>query len=371
MYLAMAVLAILVTRTRARVLVRGRALPAILIVGAVGTLLFWGRRARAVGPARPVRVDGDRGDFRVHGVLAAARRDLHDRAGAPALRPDRAREPSGHDRGRRCRPCDGRARSTRATCSPPPPPSSSSSPWGPRAPYRRRSSLRSEAPVSPPLSAGAPHLPPPTVPLARGRPRPARDDRRHARRLRLQERRRGGGGARAPRELLRLLHTSPWPRSPSACSSSSPGALMRVAGGEPRAGRAAAPRPARRRRGGGGRRPGRGPPLGTLDGALRPAINKVGIELLVRPRAGGAAVVRQDGDRGVRRARRAGPGVGRHPRGGGVGRGQRGDRGRGRRGLRGVGRPGAGPAALTTWTCSGPPCARARCRTERRSRPST
>ena len=41
MYLAMALLAVLVTQTRARVLVRGRALPAIFAAGAVGTLLFW------------------------------------------------------------------------------------------------------------------------------------------------------------------------------------------------------------------------------------------------------------------------------------------------------------------------------------------
>ena len=41
MYLAMALVAALVTQTKARVLVRGRALPAILAVGAAGTLLLW------------------------------------------------------------------------------------------------------------------------------------------------------------------------------------------------------------------------------------------------------------------------------------------------------------------------------------------
>ena len=107
MYLALAAVAVLLTRTRAGSLARGRSLPALLARVRAGNVPVLGGRPHGdLGAARALRLDGARRDAHTDRVLAAARRDLHDRAGAAALRADRPRQPARRHRRRPRRPLD-------------------------------------------------------------------------------------------------------------------------------------------------------------------------------------------------------------------------------------------------------------------------
>ncbi len=333
--------------------------------------LLGGRDQRPLGPARPLRVDRAGGDARPHGVLAAARRDLHDRTGAAALRRDRARDPAGRDeRGCRRAHHGGLARRAaparrvgRGAPAHGPGPGALRHRHGPGAPPGR--SRRRRARVA------RARLPaPPALPDPGGRPRRALDDRVHARRLRVPERRRGERGTGPAREVLRVL-LLPAERALHARAGPALGLVDARAGREPCARRAAAAGAAGRARGRGGGRPGRSAAAQGLRRGTAALAQPRGSRAAVRAGARRPALRRQAGDRPARSARRAGPGVRLHSGRGRVGRRQHHDRDRDGAAVPGLGRCRARAAAPLPERVPLRAPGRERCSTEGRFRRST
>ena len=356
-YLAMAALAVLFTRTKASRLAGGRSLAVLLAVSAGGTLIFWA--APLSGPW------GLRALYVWTGLAAAlisvafwlllgeiytitqARR-LYAAIGLGSQLGAMAGAAVARGMAERPRPAP---HAGRIGCALPP------HRGRPRAlPHRRGAGAPpGSARRRRPPSAGGPGGRAPPIPGSRRRPHPALDDRVHPRRLRLQERRRGGRRAGPARELLRVLppgveralhrHSALPLRLADAHAIREPCAggvaPRRDAGGDGRRGR---------------RRPGRSPAAQDRGRRAAPLAQPGGGRAAVRAGARGPPGRGQACDRRDRNARRAGPGVGLRPRRGRLGRRQQADRGRGHPHVPSLGRRrGGAEAALPRRVpCRGP-----------------